>query len=163
MQDFVVDSQVSQVGLLRDLSLQFRVAVDSLVHKDSGARGSGALGCHIFLQFVDIPHFELILRGEVLLGHYCHPDFIQVVHFWHEKDSFFLYEVNEAVAVHLDAAEHIVEEGLLVLRIRNIRAVERNLGRSFEKCHSLVLVADGNLVLEEAVKPGTILLEGRVG
>ena len=116
----VVDSQIGQVGLLWNLSLQLRVTVDALVHIHSRVGSSRALSCHVLLQFIDVAYFELILSSEVFLRHHSHPDLVQVVHLGHEKNGFLLNEIDQAIAVHFDDTEHIVKECFLIAWVGDI-------------------------------------------
>ena len=78
--------------------------------------------------------------GEVLLRQERHPDLVEIVHLGHEEDGLLSLEVQDGVAVHFEHSEKVIEEGLLILRVRYVGAVKRDLVGSLEETEGLLVV-----------------------
>lgn len=123
----LVDLQAIKVLELWDLSRKSGVAIDSRVDEYSSFSGWRALCSEELLKLRRIADLKLILLFVILLGEHSHPDLIKDIRLGHENDRSLVAEVDDAVAVHLNHTEQVVEVGFLVIGVEAVRAVERDL------------------------------------
>ena len=79
-----------------------------------------------------------------------------------KEDRLLSSKVYEPVAVILCYSKQVVEEGFLIIRVVNIRTVQRHLTSSLEERDSFIRITYLHLLLEQLVEAISILGEERV-
>ena len=104
-------------------------------------------------------HLKFIFLHKVLFSQHSHPYLAQVAHLGDKEYRLLLQEVNQAIAIHLNDTEEVVEVCLLIRWVVEICAVERDIRGSLKECNSFVLFINLYLFFEKSEETLSILLE----